>query len=69
VCSHKLSQVKKRVLPQHVSPSIPCALAMAALPPAAAEAAVAEAATGGEAMVVEIIAETEAAVRVYNNQP
>jgi hypothetical protein len=61
--------VKKRVLPQHVSPSIPRALATAALPPAAAEAAVAEAATGREAMVVEITAETEAAVGAYNNQP
>jgi hypothetical protein len=60
-------------MPQHVSPSIPCALAMAALLPSAAEAAVetvvVEAATGGEAMVVEITAETEAAVGAYNNQP
>jgi hypothetical protein len=52
---------------------IPCALAMAALPPAAVEAAVeaavAEAATSGEMMVVEIVAETEAAVGAYNNQP
>ncbi len=60
-------------MPQHVSPSIPRALATAALPPAAAEVAVevsvAEAATGGEAMVVEIMAETEAVVGAYNNQP
>jgi hypothetical protein len=49
------------------------ALTTAVLPPAAAEvaveAAVAEAGTGGEAMVVEITAETEAAVGAYNNQP
>jgi hypothetical protein len=48
--------VKKRVLPQHVSPSIPCALATAALLLAVAEArveaAVAEAVTGEEAMAV-----------------
>jgi hypothetical protein len=60
-------------MPQHVSPSIPCALAIAALPPlvveAPAETGVAEAATGGEVMVVEITAETEAAVGAYNNQP
>jgi hypothetical protein len=59
-------------MPQHVSPSIPHALAMAALPPLAAEVlvemAVAEAATGGEAMGVEIMAETEAAVGKYINQ-
>ena len=49
------------------------ALATAALPPvtvkAAVEAVVVEAATGGEAMVVEIMAETEASVEAYNNQP
>ncbi len=60
-------------MPRHVSPSIPHALAMAALLPAAAEAAVevavAEAATGGEAMVAEIMVEIEAAVGAYNNQP
>jgi hypothetical protein len=60
-------------MPQHVSPSIPCPLATAALPPLAAEAAVetavVEAATCGEAMVVEIKAETEALVGAYNNQP
>jgi hypothetical protein len=56
-------------MPQHVSPSIPRVLATAALLPVAVEAAVAEAATGGEAMVVEITAETEAAVGAYNNQP
>ncbi len=48
-------------------------LAMAALPPAMAEAAVKAAVagvvTGGEAMVVEITPETEAAVGAYNNQP
>ncbi len=56
-----------------MSPSIPCTLATAALPPSAAEAAVetavAEAATGGEAMVVEITAETEAVVGAFSNQP
>ncbi len=50
-------------MPPHVSLSIPHALAMAALPPSVAEAAVetvvGEAATGGEAMVVEIKAETD----------
>ncbi len=60
-------------MPQHVSPLIPRTLATAALPPSAAEAAVemavAVAATGGEAMVVEITAETEAAVGAYNNPP
>jgi hypothetical protein len=60
-------------MPQHVSPSIPRALATAALPPSAAEGAaetaVAEVATGGKAMVVEITAETEAVVGAYNNQP
>jgi hypothetical protein len=60
------------IMLQHVSPSIPCMLAMAVLPPSAAEAAVetavAEAATSGEAIVVEIMAETEAAVGAYNNQ-
>jgi hypothetical protein len=60
-------------MPQQLSPSIPSVLAMAALPPAAVEAAVeaavAEATTGGEAMVVKIRAETEAAVGAYNNQP
>ncbi len=60
-------------MPQHVSHSIPCALATAGLPPlvakAAMETAVAEAATSGEAMVVEIMAETEAVVGAYNNQP
>ncbi len=81
VCSHKRSQAKKEVMPQHVSPSIPRKLAMAVLPPAAVEAvvevtleaaveaAVAEAATGGEVMVVEIMAETAAAVGAFNNQP
>jgi hypothetical protein len=63
----------KRVMPQLVSPSIPCVLAMAALPPSMAEVAVeivvAEVVTGGEAMVVEITAETEAVVGAYNNQP
>jgi hypothetical protein len=58
-------------MPQHVPPSIPCVLATAVLPPSAAEAAVemavAEVATGGEAMVVEITAETEAKVGAYNN--
>jgi hypothetical protein len=58
---------------QHVSPSILCVLAMDALLPLAAEAAVktavTEAATAGEAMVVEITAETEAGVGAYNNQP
>jgi hypothetical protein len=48
-------------------------LAMAALLPLVAEAAVemavAEAATGGEAMVVEIMAETEAVFGAYSNQP
>ncbi len=47
-------------------------LATAALPPSAAEAAVktavTKAVTGGEAIVVEITAETEAAVGAYNNQ-
>ncbi len=60
-------------MPQHVSSSIPCVLATAALPPLAAKAAVetaaAEAATGGEAMVVKITAKTEAAVGAYNTQP
>jgi hypothetical protein len=60
-------------MPHHVSPSIPRALATAALPPLAAEAAVetavAEAATGWEEIFVEITAETEAAVGAYNNQP
>ncbi len=55
-----------------MSPSIPCTLATAALPPAAAEAAVetavAEGATYWEAMVVEIMVETESAVGAYNNQ-
>ncbi len=51
-----------------MSPSIPRVLALAALPPSAVEA-VAEAATDGEAMVVEIMVETEAAVGAYNNQP
>ncbi len=59
-------------MPQHVSPSVSCTLAMAALPPSAAEAAVEmtamEAATGGEAMVVETTMEIEAAVGAYNNQ-
>jgi hypothetical protein len=63
--------------PQHVPPSICCMLATAALLPAAPEAAaeaeveveVAETATGGEAMVVEIMAEIEGAVWAYNNQP
>ncbi len=49
-------------MPPHVSLSIPHALVMAVLPPSVAEAAVetavAEAATGAEAMVVEIKAET-----------
>jgi hypothetical protein len=49
------------------------ALATAALLPAAVEAVVevvvVEAATGGEVMAVEIMAETEAAVGAYNNQP
>ncbi len=62
---------KKRVMPQHVSHSIPCTLATAALLPlaveVAVETAVVEAATGGEGMVVEIKAETEAAVGAYNN--
>ncbi len=74
MCSHKGSQAKKRVMPQHVSPSIPHALATAALLPlaleVAVEAVVVEAATGGETMVVEIkMAEIEAAVGAYNNQP
>jgi hypothetical protein len=60
-------------MPKHVSPSIPRALATAALLPAAAEAAaeaaVLEAAPSGEAMVVEIMAGTDAAVGAYNNQP
>ncbi len=60
-------------MPQHVSQSIPHTLAMAALLPLAVEAAmettVAEAATSGEAMVVEIMAETEAVVGAYNNRP
>jgi hypothetical protein len=60
-------------MPQHVPPSIPCVLAMAAFTQLAAEAAVetavVEATTGGEAMVVEITAKTEAAVGAYNNQP
>ncbi len=46
---------------------------MAALPPLVAEAAVeravAESATAGDAMVVEITAETKAGVGAYNNQP
>jgi hypothetical protein len=54
-------------MPPHVSSSISRALATAALPPAAAAAAAA--ATGGEVMVVEITAETEAEVGAYNNQP
>ncbi len=49
------------------------ALTTAALLPAAvevvAEVAVVVAATGGEAMVVELTAETEVAVKAYNNQP
>jgi hypothetical protein len=45
------------------------ALVTAVLPPAAAKAAVAEAVTSGEEMVVEVMAETEAAVGAYNNQP
>ncbi len=61
--------MKKRVMPQHVSPSIPCALAMAALPPAVVEAAVAEAATGRVAMVLETTVKTVAAVGAFNNQP
>jgi hypothetical protein len=56
-------------MPQLVSPPIPCLLATAALPPVAAEVAVEEAATGGKAVVVDITAETEAAVGAYNNQP
>jgi hypothetical protein len=64
---------KKRVMPQYVSPSIPCTLATAVLLPLAAEAAVetvvVEVAISGEAMVVEIIAETDAVVGADNNQP
>jgi hypothetical protein len=58
---------------QHVSASISHALATAALPPSASEAVVetaeVEVANDGEAMVVEIMAETEAVVGTYNNQP
>jgi hypothetical protein len=60
-------------MPQHVSPLIPRALAMAAFLLSAAEVsvktAVVEGMTGGEAMVVEITAKIEAAVGAYNNQP
>jgi hypothetical protein len=60
-------------MPQHVSPSIPRVLAMAAFLLSAAEVsvetAVAEGMSGGEAMVVEIMAKIEAAVGAYNNQP
>ncbi len=48
-----------------MSPSIPCKLVMAASPSSAVE----EAVTGREAMVVQIMADTEAAVGAYNNQP
>ncbi len=44
-------------------------LVTAVSPPAAAEAVVVEGATSGEAIVVEITAEIEAAVGAYNNQP
>jgi hypothetical protein len=59
-------------MPSYVSPSIPHAMATAALLPLVAEVAVemavTEAATGGEAMVVEITTEIEAVVGAYNYQ-